>query len=241
MLLSCKESEDTSAKDVLPAEDKTMDSISLQIGKARAFQSNGDYAQALDIVTAMIQKFPGQLDALSIKAEILKEQGKTADALRLLEEAYAMQPRDKETAYNLAYEYADAKDKKALVLTDTLIKYDKTATVARAWYIKATYFQNIGNEKEALRYYDSASITDMNFADPYYEKGQLLYAQKKYDAALRTFALGQKFNPGAADFYLWIAKTQEAMGDKADAKANYERAFALDKSLTEAKEAAEKL
>lgn len=222
-------------------EDKTMDSITVEIGKARELQAKGKYAQALTIADAMIQKYPGQLDALSIKAEILKEQGKGEEALRLLEKAYAMQPRDKETAYNLAYEYADAKNAKALAFADTLIKYDQTATVARAWYIKATYFLNIGNEKEALRFLDSSNIADVNFADAYFDKGQLLFKQKKYEAALKTFALGQKFNPGVADFYLWIAKTQEAMGNKTDAKANYERAFALDGSLREAKEAAEKL
>lgn len=218
-----------------------MDSISVQIEKARAFQEKGQYTQALAITDAMIQRFPGQLDALGIKAEILKEQGKTEEALRLLEEAYQLQPRDKETAYNLAFEYADAKNTKALSLTDTLIKYDKTETVARAWYIKATYYRNLGNEKEALRYYDSSAVADYQFLDTYLDKGQLLFEQKKYDAALKTFALGQKIAPANGVFYFWVAKTQEALGQKADAKTNYERAFTLDKTLTEAKEAAEKL
>ncbi|MDQ3278069.1 MAG: hypothetical protein M3Q06_07070, partial [Bacteroidota bacterium] len=160
-------------------------------------------------------------------------------ALVLLEKAYALQPRDKETAYNLAYEYAEAKSPKALVLTDTLIKYDKTETVARAWYIKASYYKNIGNEKEALRFYDSSNVADYNFLDPYLDKGKLLFEQKRHDAALRTFATGQKLSPGTADFYFWVAKSQEALGNRADAKMNYERAFALDKSLTAAKEAAE--
>src|SRR5918993_4852068 len=132
-------------------EEKTMDSITAEIVKARSLQEKGQFREALRITDAMIQKYPGQLDALNIKAEILKEQGKTDEALVIIEKAYAMQPKDKETAYNLAYEYADAKNPKALMLTDTLVKYDKTATVARAWYIKATYYNNIGNQKEALR------------------------------------------------------------------------------------------
>ena len=218
-----------------------MDSITTQIEKARSLQEKGQYEQALQIADAMIQKYPGQLDALTIKAEILKEQGKADQSLALLEKAYAMQPRDKETAYNLAYEYADTKNEKALSLTDTLIKYDKTETVARAWYIKATYYLNIGNQKEAMRYYDSSNIADYNFLDTYLDKGQLLFGQKKYEAALKSFALGQKLSPASADFYFWVAKTQEAMGQKADAKMNYERAYSLDKSMTEAKQAAEKI
>ena len=241
LVASCGSNDAPLPSPALSSEEKTMDSITAEMVKAKSLHEKGMTAEALQIANAMIEKYPGQLDALSMKAEILKEQGKTEEALAILEQAYALQPRDKETAYNLAYDYADAKSPKALSLTDTLIKYDKTATVARAWYVKATYYLNIGNEKEALRYYDSSMLADHNFLDTYLDKGQLLYRQKKYDAAQKTFALGQKFSPSSAIFYLWVGKTQEAMGNKTDAKANYERAFALDNSLTEAKEAAERL
>ncbi len=239
-LIACNHTEEKPATTV-STEEREMDSLSAQVSRARAFQEKGDYNKAVAIADSMLQKYPGQLDALGIKADILKEQGKTEEALALLEKAYALQPRDKETAYNLAYEYAEAKSPKALALTDTLIKYDKTETVARAWYIKASYFNNIGNEKEALRYYDSSNIADYNFLDTYLDKGQLLFKQKRYEQALRTFATGQKFSPGTADFYFWVAKTQEAMGHREDAKMNYERAFALDKNMAEAKRAAGRL
>jgi len=238
---ACSNESQPVSENAVPTEEKTMDSITTQIAKARQLQEKGRYSEAMTIADAMIQKYPGQLDALTIKAEILKEQGKNDEALAIMEKAYAMQPRDKETAYNLAFEYADAKNAKALPLTDTLIKYDKTATVARAWYIKATYFNNLGNQKEAMRFYDSSLAADFNFLDAYMDKGQMLFDQKKYEAALKTFALGQKFSPSTAEFYFWVAKSQEALGNKADAKANYERAFALNPSFTEAKTAAEKI
>ena len=226
---------------VKPAAERRMDSITSEIAKAKELQDGGKFEQAFAIADAMTRKYPGQLDALSIKAQILKAQGKGDEALTLLEKAYALQPRDKELAYDLAYEYADAKNQKALSLADTLIKYDKTETIARAWFIKGTYHNNLGNEKEALRYFDSSNIADYNFIDAYLDKGQILLRQKKYEQALRTFAIGQKVSPATADFYFWVAKTQEAMGNKADAKANYERAYALDNTMTEAQKAAEKL
>ena len=239
--IACNSSEEQQQATVPSAEEKEMDSLSVQISQARAFQESGHYDKAVAITDQMLRKYPGQLDALGIKADILKEQGKNDEALVLLEKAYSLQPRDKETAYNLAYEYAEAKNPRALSLTDTLIKYDKTETVARAWYIKASYYNNIGNEKQALRYYDSSNVANYNFLDTYLDKGRLLLKQKKYEQALRTFATGQKFSPGTADFYFWVAKTQEAMGHKADAKMNYERAYALDKTYAEAKAATERL
>lgn len=209
--------------------------------RAKNFQEKAQYEAALRIADAMLRKYPGQLDALTIKAEILKEQGRQEEALSLMEKAYAFQPKDKETAYNLAYEYADAKNAKALSLSDTLIKYDKTETVARAWYIKATYYNQTGNTKQAMRFLDSSIISNYNFTDAYFDKGQIQFQQKNYEAALRTFATGQKLAPTEAQFYFWVAKTQEVMGNKTDAKANYERAYALNKTMTEAKDAAERL
>ena len=116
LLASCNNEENPSAPVSTSTSpgDKTMDSISAEIAKARDYQAKQQYRQALQIADAMIERYPGQLDALSIKADILKEQGKTSEALLVLEKAYAMQPKDKETAYNLAYEYADAKSTKPL-------------------------------------------------------------------------------------------------------------------------------
>lgn len=242
LLLSCNNEDAAPVPQTSPAQtDAAMDSLAIAVQTARELLQKGQTDEALRMADALIKNHPGSLDALSIKADALKEKGQTTEALAVLEEAYALQPRDKETAYNLAYEYADAKSSRALALTDTLLKYDKTETVARAWYIKGHYHNRSGNTKEALTYFDSSVVANPNFSDAYYDKGLLLFQQKNYDGALKAFALGQKFDPANAVFYLWVAKTQEAMGNKTDAKANYERAFALDKELTEARAAADRL
>jgi tetratricopeptide (TPR) repeat protein len=113
-LLSCNNREQAPDAN-LPKEVKTMDSLAGRISAARQYKEQGAYDKALAITDAMLQRFPGQLDAIGIRAEIFKEQGRTEEALALLEKAYALQPRDKETAYNLAYEYAEAKKSKGTV------------------------------------------------------------------------------------------------------------------------------
>jgi tetratricopeptide (TPR) repeat protein len=216
-------------------------SISLHIGLARGFQQKGQLDKALTVCEQIIQQLPNQLDALVLKSEILKDLNKTAESLATLETAYSLAPSDKDLAYDLAFEYADAKNSKALKLTDLLSKFDSTETVARAYYIRATYFKNIGNNIEALKNYDAAIIKDYNFLDVYLDKGELLYNQKKYDAAMANFQKALNISPSTADFFYWIGKVQEATGKTADAKLNYQRAYGLDKSLTEAKQAAERL
>ncbi|MFN2439468.1 MAG: tetratricopeptide repeat protein [Chitinophagaceae bacterium] len=82
---------------------------------------------------------------------------------------------------------------------------------------------------------------DYYFLDAYMEKGQILYNQKNYTEARKTFQLAATVSPTFADAYYWLGKSDEALGDKNEAKLNYQRAYGLDKSLTEAKAAADKL
>ena len=73
------------------------------------------------------------------------------------------------------------------------------------------------------------------------EKGNLFYKAKNYKEALETFELAVKVSPTFAETYFWMGKTKEAMGNKAEAKLDYQRAYGLDKTMQEAREAAERL
>ena len=73
------------------------------------------------------------------------------------------------------------------------------------------------------------------------DKGRILYEQKKYNDAAAVFQLALKVSATYADAYYWLGKCQEEMGKKEEARLNYQRAYGLDKSLTEAKKAAENL
>ena len=99
----------------------------------------------------------------------------------------------------------------------------------------------MGNASEAIKNFDEAIRRDYYFLDAYMDKGQTLYDQKNYKAALSVFNLAATITPTYADAYFWMGKTKEALGNKAEAKLDYQRAYGLDKTMTEAKESAEKL
>ncbi|MGN6165507.1 MAG: tetratricopeptide repeat protein [Flavisolibacter sp.] len=222
------------------ATHKLPNSVALQIGLARGYQKKGETEKALAIVDKIIEEQPGQLDALTLKSEILAAQNNQSGSLAYLEKAHSLVPSDPELAFNLAYEYADAKNSKAITLADSLLKA-KVAEPEKAYYIKGVYFSNTNNAVQALKNFDNAIAANYNFLDAYRDKGQLLLDQKKYNEALKTFQLAQKVAPANAEFYFLIGKAQEALGNKQDAKLNYQRAYGLDRSMTEAKEAADKL
>ena len=71
------------------------------------------------------------------------------------------------------------------------------------------------------------------------QKGQIFYNQQKYMDAIKVFDLALTVSNSYADAFFWKGKCQEALGQKQEARLNYQRAYGLDKSLVEAKEAAE--
>jgi tetratricopeptide (TPR) repeat protein len=239
--LLMKKNSDSAILFIEEALKKLPQSIVLQVSLARGYQQKKNYNGALNVCNKIIAQFPNQIDALLLKAELLQTMNRGAQALQTLEQAYRYAPFDAELSYNLAFEYAQVKNSKALAVADSLIKMDSSKSHAEPYYIKGVYYSNNGNTALALSFFNQAIQHDYYFLDAYMDKGALLYDRKDYTEALKTFQLAVRVSPTFADAYYWQGKTQEAMGNKLEAKQNYERAFSLDKTLTEAKTAADKL
>lgn len=236
-----KNSPDSAIRFIQQALQQLPQSISLQMGLARGFQQKEQLQKALDICDQVLVIYPNSLDALLLKAELLKQQNNNQTALATLEKAYSFAPFDAELSYNLAFEYAEAKDKKVLPLTDSLMRADSTGKQAQPYYLRGIYFANIGADEQALNSFNQAIAHDYTFFDAYMDKGALLYKQKNYGDALHVFQLVNRISPTYADSYYWAGKCEEALGKKKEAKLNYQRAYGLDKKLREAKEAADRL
>jgi tetratricopeptide (TPR) repeat protein len=221
----------------LKAVQQVPGSIGLKISLAKGFQQKQMLNEALSLCNEVIASYPNQLDALQLKAEILTTQKKDTEALATLEKAYSYAPSDAELVHTLAFAYAQAKNAKAVSLCDSLIKVDREEKHAEPYYFKGVYFTNVGNKKEGLKFFDAAIQHDYNFLDAYMEKGNLLYDAKDFTAALKTFQLATTVAPTFAEAYYWLGKTKQALGNVADAKLDYQRAYGLDKTLVEARAA----
>lgn len=220
---------------------KIPNSIGMHILLAKGYESKNQLDKALAIVDDIIKQYPGELDALILKSEILKQQNKNKEALSILEQAYNYAPGDVDLVHQLAFEYADSKNPKVLSLADSLIKVDVEKRHAEPYYFKGLFYENTGNWREAVKNFDEAIQHDFNFLDAYMDKGQTYYDQKKYAEALKTFQLTTTVFPSESLPYFWLGKTQQAMGDKTEARLNYQRAYGLDKTFTEAKDSADHL
>jgi tetratricopeptide (TPR) repeat protein len=216
-------------------------SILLRINLARAYDVQGKTDESLKACNDILKINPAQVDVLKMKAALLDKKGDTAQSIRILEQAYSLAPSDIELNYELAYKYAETKNPKVLVLCDSLAKKDSMSIHAEPHYYKGIYFANINEKGKALTLFDQAIRNDYYFLNAHIEKGRILYDQKKFEDAYKTFNLAMTISPKFADAYFWMAKCQQAMGQPEEAKLNYLRAYGLDRSFTEAKEAADKI
>jgi len=213
----------------------------LRLSLARGYTATNKNKEAMAICDEILSQKPDLADVIKLKADLLDKENQTAAATRLWEQAYQLAPFDVELNYILALRYAEAKNPRVLALCDSLIKADTEGRHAEPYYYKGIYYANITDYVKALSSFDEAIKHDFYFLDGYIEKGSLLYEMKKYEEAIAVFNLALTISPSFADAYYWIAKCQEAMGKKEEAKVNYLRAFELDKTMKEAREAADSL
>lgn len=216
-------------------------SVPLQITLIQAYAEDQKTEEALAVCNTLLEKHPDQVGVLMMKSDLLEQKNDTAGSIRSLQQAYGFAPFNTDLCYNLAFKLAQSKDAKVLTLCDSLLHSDTVEKKAEPYYFKGIYYSNINDEAKALDNFNKAILSDYNFLDAYMDKGEILHDQKKYADAVKVFQLAIKVSPTYADAYYWLGKCQEAMGQKDEAKLNYQRAYGFDKSLTEAKDAADRL
>jgi tetratricopeptide (TPR) repeat protein len=179
-------------------------------------------------------------DYLFKRSELLELAGDTMNAIKTLER-FVMPGELTQAGLRLANLYAETKNPKTISFCDSMIKNDATGKDPNPNYLKGVYYYNINNYGKALAEFNECIRRDYTFIDAYMEKGRILYKQKKYKEAIAVYDLALSVSNTFADAFLWKAKCQEALGQKQEARLNYQRAYGLDKTLTEAKEAADRI
>jgi len=211
-----------------------------------AMQDAGQYKEAVSFLDSMNLKWGDSssmrvyFNSLYKRAELLAQAGDTVNAIKTLE-FFVIPGELTEAGLQLASLYAETRNPKALAICDSMNKNDESKRDPNPDYLKGVYYYNINDYAKALEQFNSCIKKDYTFTDAYMEKGRILYKQAKYREAMDVYDLAIKVSNSFADAHFWKGKCQEALGQKADAKISYQRAYAFDKTLTEAKEAADRI
>ena len=216
-------------------------SLFLQLSLVRAYDTTGKTNDALVTCDNILHQYPGNVNALLMKADLLLKKNDSTGATDALEKAYVSMPSSSGVVNKLAYQYAETKNSKVIQLADSLIKQDSLRLFAGPHYLKGLYYSNINEQTKAIESFEAAIKVDHRYLNAYVEKGKILLDQKKTAEAFKTFQLANTITPSFPDAWYWMGKCQELSGDKSEAKQNYEKAYELDNTFTEAKEAAERI
>ncbi len=216
-------------------------SIFLRILLARSYDAQQQTDKAIAVCDEVLHIDSLQLNTLALKAELLEKKNDVPGTIATLEKVHRLVPSNMQLANKLMYQYAEAKNPKALSLADTMLRRDSLKVSADPLYVKGLYYSNIGDNTNALRFFDQTIQRSHRYLNAYIEKGKIFLIQKKTADALKTFQLAITVDPAFADAWYWIGKCQEQMGQKPDAKLSYQKAYSLDKTFEEAREAAERV
>jgi tetratricopeptide (TPR) repeat protein len=211
----------------------------LRLTLARSYDALNKTIDGLKICDQLLAVYPNQTEVLVLQSELLDKRGDTLRSILPLEKAYEVAPASLDIGLRLAYKYAETKNPKAISVCDALIKKDSLKLYADPFYVKGNYYANINEKAKAIRLFDETIRRDYNYLNAYIEKGKILLGQKKINEAYKVFKLSNTISPAFPDAYYYMGKCQEAKGQKGEAKLSYEKAYGLDKTFTEAKDAAD--
>ncbi len=216
-------------------------SFLLRITLARSYDALNKTNEALKVCSQLLDIYPTHSQVLVLNAELLEKQGDMIGSIASLEKAYKYSPANYVLGLKLAYKYAETKNPKVIALCDSLIKRDSLKIYADPYYVKGDYYANINEKAKAIQLFNETIQHDYDYMNAYIEKGKVLLDQKKTNEAFKVFKLANSIRPSFPDAYYYIGKCQEAFGQKSEAKLSYEKAYSLDNTFTDAKEAAEKI
>ncbi len=213
----------------------------LRLTLARSYDAINKTIDALKICDQLLTTYPNQTEVLLLQSELLDKRGDTVRSVIPLEKAYHAAPGNLEIGLRLAYKYAETKNPKVLALCDTLIRRDSLKLHADPYYVMGDYYANINEKGKAIQMFEETIRHNYNYLNAYIEKGKILLEQKKIKEAYKVFKLSNTIDPSFPDAYYYMGTCEEAQGQKAEAKLSYEKAYTLDKTFTDAKDAADRL
>ena len=221
---------------------KDPQSDSLREGLVQELVQNNQYDKALEQVELLLKKEPNSPAYLFMKADALEKKGDTSNAINYYQQAINAAGLFTEAQMRLASLYAETGNKMALNLCNMLLK-EPTALKLRSdiLFVKAAYYSKVKDTKNAMSIFDQIIREDYTYLEAYIEKGLLYYDMGKYAEAHKLFERTTNISNKFADGYFWMAKTEEKMNKQQDAIDNYKRSLALDQSITEAKDALQRL
>jgi tetratricopeptide (TPR) repeat protein len=179
---------------------------------------------------------------LLVKGDLLRMAKDYDGAISAYRQYLKFFPNDQQILLNLANTLAEKGDPRTLSICKQIVEmYPTLETKVNVAFIRGVFYNITGLYSAARDNLDTAIAGRYTFIEAWMERGYSFYDQKLYSDAEANYNQLTQIDASDAEGWYWLAKSQEALNKKVEAIKNYERAYALDGTLQEAKESIERL
>jgi len=197
------------------------------IEEAIGFHRAGDLARAAQAYRAVLEREPGNADALHLLGVVAHQCGDHAQAAALIEQAIARRPGAPSFYSNLGEALrAAGREEEAVDAYSTAIDLD--ASFAAAHANKGAALLSLGRTGEAIGCLRAVLRLDPSFIEAHMNLGSALKDEKRFDEAAACFARAVELNPGLVEAHVNLGNALNATGEAERARRHYEQAIRLD-------------
>lgn len=192
--------------------------------KSNAPTSN---SMAADSSLLLLEKYPDSVDLINIVAISKLQTGDTGKSIQLLSQSLGLKLEQPEVESQLGFLLAAIKSEQALLIATRMTHSEKALDAAKGHYIKGLFYANTGNDREAIKSFDSSIITNFTFTDAYIEKAISLYHSREINKAIDALSKAMDLDSKNPDVYYWLGLCLEEKKENEKAAAYYQETLRL--------------
>lgn len=192
--------------------------------KSNAPTSN---SMAADSSLLLLEKYPDSVDLINIVAISKLQTGDTGKSIQLLSQSLGLKLEQPEVESQLGFLLAAIKSEQALLIATRMTHSEKALDAAKGHYIKGLFYANTGNDREAIKSFDSSIISNFTFTDAYIEKAISLYHSREINKAIDALSKAMDLDSKNPDVFYWLGLCLEEKKENEKAAAYYQETLRL--------------
>ncbi len=183
--------------------------------------------KAADSSLLLLEKYPDSVELINLVAINKLQMGDTGKSIQLLSQSLGIHLEQPEVENQLGFLLAAIKSEQALLIATRMTHSEKALDAAKGHYIKGLFYANTGNDKEAIKSFDSSIITNFTFTDAYIEKAISLHHLREINKAIDALSKAMDLDRKNPDVYYWLGLCLEEKKENEKATAFFEETLRL--------------
>jgi len=184
-------------------------------------------SMAADSSLLLLEKYPDSVELINLVANSKLQTGDTGKSIQLLSQSLGLKLEQPEVENQLGFLLAAIKSEQALLIATRMTHSEKALDAAKGHYIKGLFYANTGNDKEAIKSFDSSIISNFTFTDAYIEKAISLYHSREINKAIDALSKAMDLDSKNPDGYYWLGLCLVEKKENEKAAAYFEETLRL--------------